>query len=191
MYSSLRANPSVPLITPVTGSMVAANGNPPAEKVRESPSGSVASICSETVSPSADVCGPGLRIVGARLVSSTVHVKVTVSERLGAPSSVTLTVTKYEPAASKSSWPDISPLLWVRPGGSPVADHDRASPSGSVALMLSDTEAPSESVRSPTGVRVGGRLTSTTSQSNVTSSKRFGDPSSVARTVTAWVPAAP
>ena len=108
---------------------------------------------------------------GARSNSWTVHENVTSSNRLGAPSSVTRTVTAYgEPgAASNPMVPEMipEPGSMETPGGRPVALQVRSSPSGSVAGALRDTASPSASDWSPMSPsKVGGRLVFDTVQVN-------------------------
>ncbi len=76
------------------------------------------------------------------------------------------------------------PGSMVNPSGRPVADQDRVSPSGSEPEIAREMMSPSEDDWAPGLATAGGRFTSTTVQVKVTSSNRFGDPSSVARTVT-------
>ena len=85
-----------------------------------------------------------LSVGGARGAVGTVHVKDALT--LATPSD-TVTVTLYglPTAAPGATVPLMSPVvvLILRPGGKPVALKVRASPSGSLALIGSDTVAPS------------------------------------------------
>ena len=90
----------VPEITPVAGAMARPSGRPDADQVRGSPSGSVAGVGSDTAAPSASPRSPrSPSKAGARLVSMTIQVKVSVADR--PPGSATRTSTAYgEPAAA-------------------------------------------------------------------------------------------
>ena len=81
----------------------------------------------------------------------TVQVKVSMSVRLGVPSSATVMVTGYVPAAVNGREPLMSPLPGSipSPAGSPSAVYKRVSPgSGSVAPAEREIVSPSASDRS-------------------------------------------
>ncbi len=97
------------------------------------PSGSLATICSETGCPSEEVWFPGLTIVGGRS-GSTVHVNARLET---ARPSVADAVTGYVPTVV--GFPLIRPVdaFTHKPGGRPVAEKLNVLPSGSEAVSCS------------------------------------------------------
>jgi hypothetical protein len=76
---------TVPLIEPEPVSIDRPDGSPAAEKMKVSPSGSLADTPAEYASPWARVASEGMAvIVGGRLASVTVHTKVSESTPGGA-----------------------------------------------------------------------------------------------------------